>query len=479
LATRIHIGRLTGKALAIAAGRGSVVGAQFAANLLLVRWWTPDQFGTFHEIRVFVGIALLLELGLPTGLLQLGGERDEAVRDLTFNRAVSLSGILGLAALAAFVVAGIVVGGADAAYALPAAGLLVAANVPAAALESVLVVRDRHRAAGTINAITALGSLAGVAAMLVWHPTLTAVYGALAAGSVARLVAYHALSGVTVRPAFAMTRGMARLVRTSLGVSASRLLGLASASVDRIVVMGFFSTGMLGVYVAGAWEVPFMAVFFGAITSAIVPEMSAHWSAGRNSDTLDVWLGAVRRAAWIVLPLFVWAWLWSPELIRVLFTDTYEDAVPVFRAYLAMLPLRVAVYSALLVAIGEVRVLVTGAAIDVIVNVAVSLVLASTIGLVGPAIATAFGTWVQITYYLAFVKHRMAVPLRRLLPWRDVSLAFTLSVGAMALTLAVRGWFTSEATALLASGAAGATLYAALAYPFAGALFVRRSHHAG
>jgi O-antigen/teichoic acid export membrane protein len=274
------------------------------------------------------------------------------------------------------------------------------------------------------------------------------------------------------------TTNALELIRISLGVSATRMFGMVSAWIDRAVVMTFFSASALGVYVAGAWEVPFMAIFFGAITAAIVPEMSDHWGAGRREDALAVWKGAVSRSAWLIFPLWIWALLWAPELIRVLFTTTYGDAVPIFRAYLLMLPLRVAVFGAFLVAIGEVRAMIVGAAIDVAVNLCASVVLATSVGMIGPALATALGTYAQVGYYLVFIRRRLQLTFGEILPWRDLTKAIVVALAVIAPTVAARMWLESDAAVLIVSAAFVGTVFATLAYYGVGGLFVRRSSRA-
>jgi O-antigen/teichoic acid export membrane protein len=469
----LHIGRLTGKALAVAFGRGATVAAQFAVNLLLVRWM-PEQFGQFHELRVFVAIALMLELGLPTGVLQFGAGQSPTDREDMQKRAVSLATMLGLIGFAPFAVMGFLTTDPLLTWAFPAAGLLVAMNIPAGVLESVLVVRERHRTAGIVGALTAVGSLCLVVGALMFHPSISTIYAALAAGALVRLGTYSSLARMSLLGRLGSIHRMGELLRVSLGVSLSRLFGMASAWIDRAVVMVFFSTTTLGVYVAGAWEVPFMAIFFGAISSAIIPDMSEHWSSGRASDALAIWKGAISRTAWFVLPIWVWSMAWAPEIVRVFFTDTFVDAVPVFRAYLLMLPLRVAVYSALLVATGNVRILLVGSIIDVGVNIVASIILAPMIGFVGPALATSLGTWVQICFYIIFATRKLNVSVRYILPWRDLLVTGGIATIIMLPTIAARSLGLSAPILISGSAIVGGSVCAMAAYLISGDLFFRR-----
>ena len=408
----LGFGHLTRKAAAIGFGRMAVVASQFLLNMLLVRWWRPelfgDLFGQFQEVRVAIGLAALLDLGLPLGLLQATAGMADRRRDEVFLHGISLALLCGLAAGVLMAPYGLLASDTIP-FAWPAAGLLIAATIPSAALESVLTVRNLHVRSSVISGAAGLIGLALSAGALLVHPTAETVYLCLAVPAIIRLVALWRLSGLGL-PTIPTVRDIGPLVAMSLRVSGVRLLGMLSMQVDRVVVTAFFSAATLGHYVTGAWEVPFMTVFLGAILAAILPDMSEHWAAERREDMLAIWKGAVSRAAWLVFPVWLWAWIWAPELIAALFTPEYADSVPVFRAYLLVLPLRVASWAAPLIAMDRTRVLLWGAAADVAVNVAASLVLAGAFGWwIGPAVATALGTYVQILVYLTFIRKYVGV----------------------------------------------------------------------
>lgn len=440
----MYIGRLTRKALALGVGRGASVAALFILNIALVRWWTQEEFGQFHQVRLVLSLAALLDLGLPVGLLQATSGMEPDRREEVFRRGVFLSLAVGILTGTGFLVASLLVGNPAIASALPLAGLIIGATIPSAALESVLIVREQHIRASVIGGLSAVGGLVLSVFVLFQHPTLAAVYGALALAALSRLAALWWKSGIRLPAARPAEGSIWSLVGTSLAVSANRLLGMASGSVDRVVIAMFFSAATLGWYVTGAWEVPFMSVFFGAVSSAILPEMSEHWAAGRRTDFLALWKGAATRAAWIVFPLWLWSWVWAPELLRVLFTVAYEDGLPVFRTYLLMLPLRVAIYSTLFIAMNETRLLLVGAALDLVLNLGLSVLLAPLVGPLGPAIAATAVTWVQAAFYLTVARQKVGVSFRAIMSWGDLARALVVATVAVLPTIVVRSWVDSD-----------------------------------
>jgi O-antigen/teichoic acid export membrane protein len=458
----MHAGRLTRKALILGIGRAGVVASTFLVAVLLSRWWPTEMYGEFRQLRLMVYIAALLDLGLPLGLLQATSGLSANDRREAFHRGFSLAFAAGLLVATGMTLYGILFTEGALLAALPFAGIMVAATIPSAALESALVVDDRHVRASVISGSTALAGVAATVVTLILGGEIAAVFACLAGAALLRVAILWHMSGVGL-PALPNAASIP-LAKLGLKVSANQLLGRLSAQIDQVVVISLFSATTFAQYANGAWEVPFMAVFFGAITSAALPEMSDHWKAGRVTDMVGVWHGAMTRAAWIVLPLWVWAWIWAPELIRILFSAKYEAAIPVFRIYLLALPVRVAIFSAILIAAEETRVLLRGAAIDVGVNITLSLVLAMSIGWLGPAIATVAGTLAQVAYYLYALSRRLGIGPVRIVPWMPIiSIAAAASFAVMP-TILLRKLMTGDVMLVIAS-----SLFAAI---IAGGIFL-------
>jgi O-antigen/teichoic acid export membrane protein len=449
----IALGKLTRRAAALSIGRGASVAILFALNIILVRFLDPLEFGRFHEIRIILTFAALLDLGIPVALLQSAAAVEGEQRTRLHRNAMALAIVCGVCAGGISGALGFLPHWNGAAIGLLFAGVLIGANVIASVLESVLIVEEHHGAVATISTGAAILGFAGAWAVLPFLPSVPAVYAALAAAAVLRTATLWKCSGINrVISDFIGFRDGIELIRTSLAVSGHRALGMASGAVDRAVVAAFFSAGTLGWYVTGAWEVPFVSVFFGAIASTILPEMSAHWAADRKQDVLAVWQTAVIFSAGLVFPLWLWSWVWAPELLRVLFTRQYEAGLDVFRIYLLGLPIRVAVYSALLVAIEKPRVLVWGAVIDVALNLGLSVALAASIGPLGPAWATVLATYAQVVFYLFSLRGELPVPALAVLPWKGLFWALAAAGVAVLPTLIVRNYIGSDVLRLVTAG---------------------------
>jgi O-antigen/teichoic acid export membrane protein len=183
--------------------------------------------------------------------------------------------------------------------------------------------------------------------------------------------------------------------------------------------------------------------------------------------------------AWLVLPVWLWAWVWAPELLRVLFTANYEDGLPIFRIYLLVLPLRVAVYSVLFLAMNQTRLLLWGAALDLLLNIALSILLAGMVGPRGPAIATTAVTWLQTLFYLVAAAKAMRIPVTALLPWGDLIRALVAGSVAVLPTLGARWWMEGDLARVAATLGFAAAIVALFlsrkgTSPFRGPATVRR-----
>ena len=113
----------------------------------------------------------------------------------------------------------------------------------------------------------------------------------------------------------------------------------------------------------------------------------------------------------------------APDFLAALYSERYRDSAVFFRIYLCMLPLRVVAYMPTLNALNRNRQVLTGAAGELALNVALALWLMhpDRLGMAGAAWAMVIATWVQVAYYLACIRGGFGVAWRDLLPWRGLA----------------------------------------------------------
>ena len=438
-------GRLTRKIGVVAAGRAAATASIVAVYALVARAWTPEQCGVFGAVWV-VGNALIpvFLLGLPTSLLYFFPRR-RAPR-LLVGQVLLCSAASGLALAGSLwlwgpQVADVLVQDAGiSGHLLPFLPYLFA-MIASGGAEAALVAADREHYLAWLHLATsgALVAGAGGALELGWTPAqVLALFSGL---GVLRLLALCGL----VRLALGGGRwwgweGLGELVRYARPVGFNDAVGSLSRYVDRFVVLHFFAAGAFAEYNFGAVEVP-ISLLLAAVTAVLIPEVSRLFQAGRLGEIRALWQRAVLRLALLVLPLSAFLLAFAGPLIGWLFPE-YDRSAWVFRVYLLVLPLRCAAYNPLLVGMGKARWVLWSSVGDLGCNVGLSLALIGYLQAVrpewaflGPAVATALATYLQVAFLLAAIGWHLRCGWHRLLPWGRL---LRIGVGAGAAALVSR-----------------------------------------
>ena len=236
---------------------------------------------------------------------------------------------------------------------------------------------------------------------------------------------------------------VSELVRYSLPIAANDGVGSLSRSVDRLVVMYFFSTETFGIYHVGAIEVP-VALLLAAATTVLIPEVSRLYSEGRGDAIAALWKGAVGRLALITVPLFFFLFAFAGVIIGMYLPESFARSELVFRLFLLALPLRCAVYNPLLVGMGKAKWALWGGLGDLGVNLTLSVVFVQLLltggrdglAMLGPAAATVMATYLQVGFLLLVIGHHLRRSLWELLPWARLVRVCAVSAAAALAALA-------------------------------------------
>jgi O-antigen/teichoic acid export membrane protein len=234
-------------------------------------------------------------------------------------------------------------------------------------------------------------------------------------------------------------------------------------SVDRFYVSRFFDSEAFAVYSVGCYQLPIVTVVFTSATSVLLGRMAELQKEGRFADMLALWRSATRKMSLVSIPVTVVFAVLAHEFIVGLFTAQYAEAVPIFVAFLLLIPRQAVPYGAVTRAFGLTRYIFYVCLVALAVAVGLSFILVRIVplGLLGPAIGVVAGSWVVAEAQIAKTRQLLGVSYVRLFPWRDLGRMTALALALGAVLLAVHARVTAPPIIVLA---AGCTLYLAAYY---------------
>jgi O-antigen/teichoic acid export membrane protein len=122
----------------------------------------------------------------------------------------------------------------------------------------------------------------------------------------------------------------------------------------------------------------------------------------------------------------------ADSVVHVLYGPAFAGSVPIFRAYLFLVPLRVATYALITQAVGKTGINFTASLVLLAGNAVLAIALVFPLGTLGPAIATPLASAIAAAYYLVRLKSVLALRIADLLPWRLLIANLAVSFAAAA-----------------------------------------------
>ncbi len=217
-------------------------------------------------------------------------------------------------------------------------------------------------------------------------------------------------------------------VAYSFPIGVSSYLGIFGRQIDQYLISIFFSPAQFAVYSRGSLSVPMINDFQYMIHDILMPKYVACFRNGQIEKLLHLFHKATGKAAKIKFPAFCFLFATAPQLIRLLYTNKYDDAIPVLRVYLCLIILTVTVYGAIPRASGKTSCISWSILIAILINIIVSILLLPILGPIGAALGTIFSSSVNF-FCLIFMSCKiLGISVEKFLPWKHLTHLLCISL---------------------------------------------------
>jgi O-antigen/teichoic acid export membrane protein len=227
-------------------------------------------------------------------------------------------------------------------------------------------------------------------------------------------------------------------MRFSLPLAASGMLWLLGREIDKYIISYYLNPADLAVYARGAVEIPLIHILAGTISQIYIPQWVRLFDAGKNKELVNLWHLTIKKIALIMFPLFVLFQLISRDFILLLYSSAYSGSIVIFSIYLFSIPLQFTEYTAIMESTGKTKYISYGYMIQIPLNISLSIVLLAHIGAVGPAIATIISSYLMTAYMLFMLNKVLEYKFRKILPWKELSRTFFLSITTGIIVFVIR-----------------------------------------
>jgi len=424
------------QAVVVSLSRFANYGLLLISPIILVRLLTVVEFGRYREFLVYSGVLTsIAAFSIPNSLLYFV-PADPSRSWQYVRQSVQLTALTSFAVVLCVVIADLATGGTVIGHQLwpVVAYVLVFTNIDF----------WEYLWLATRRPIAVFGYTSGrlVSRMMVvislayfFHHVEIVVRGLIALESV-RLIASAVAWKLVAPKAGTVTPqpgDWRRMLHFCLPTGGSNLLNITNRYAASIFIAKAMGPVALAHYTIGTYVEPIIITLRNSLSDALLPAI-VNRSSRSWDEAVTLWQRGTVIAAILLLPIGCLIERYADTLIVTVFSGTYQAAVPVLRIFLIVLIRECFDFSIALKAINRTRYFLYGDVAAIAVNLTLLVVLVPIWGLVGATSAYVISSWLEGFYLGWFTTKFYNMPVRKLIPWEEMSKVALAAALPLALT---------------------------------------------
>lgn len=241
------------------------------------------------------------------------------------------------------------------------------------------------------------------------------------------------------------------LLSIAIPLGLAGMLSTLECSLDKWIVSVMLSPETYVVFTQGARELPLINTITGAISTVVLVDITKYAKDGDFPAAVALFRKIAEKTSLILLPAMMFLFVTASPVIRLLYTDAYAEAIPVFQIYLLFVPIRTVVFGPLLIALGKSKYILVRSIISLCLDALLSILGVYVLGAAGAALATIFVIYLfNVPSNLYVISKATGIKWTKLLPFRRIGLCILLSIPGAAVCIAARVLFTASLAPLYA-----------------------------
>ena len=200
---------------------------------------------------------------------------------------------------------------------------------------------------------------------------------------------------------------------------------------DKWVILFFLSLTQFAIYFNGSYEIPVYALMLSAVGNIMLVQMSSIKQDSKEKIK-DIFHKSALFLAPIVFSSFCFLVFYYKPFFLFLFSEKYNESVPIFFIAIFIIPVRITNYTSILQVLNKSNLIVRGAILDFITAIILLLIFFPVFKLQGVILSFVISTWVQAGYYLYQTSKLLKIPFSSTLPFMKL---FKILLIAIVVTL--------------------------------------------
>lgn len=181
-------------------------------------------------------------------------------------------------------------------------------------------------------------------------------------------------------------------------------IGIITLNLDKTIVNSLGSLNDFAIYSVGAIEIPLFSMISSSVAQSIFPKLVSFYQEMNFTTAKELWINTTKKISYITYPIILVLMIFAGPLIKIIFTDKYEAAIPIFKTYLLVALWRNNYYGALISASGKTKWITFYSFISFVLNIGLAYLLYQFNGLIGIAYGSLIAATIAATLQLIHEK---------------------------------------------------------------------------
>lgn len=257
----------------------------------------------------------------------------------------------------------------------------------------------------------------------------------------------------------------------SIPMGLATVVGTLNAELDKLVIANYFTTAEYAIFANAAKQLP-VTMLTDSLTAVLLPCIVRLMKEKRSGDVVRVWSNAINISFAVMCLIAGGLFVFAPEVMSIFYSEKYAtpEGVSVFRVYASILLLRFTYWGIVLNATGKTRFVLYSSIASMVLNLIGNVASYYIFGFVGPAISTLIVTVVIAVAQLYFTSKDLGVKMKSIFPWKEMGVKLLQTIVLGGFFWFVRYVLLADITGVVAIltsvglGAVWAVIYILISY---------------
>lgn len=230
------------------------------------------------------------------------------------------------------------------------------------------------------------------------------------------IVVYRITSGFNILLQKSM---IIKILKFSIPLGLATVMGTLHIQLDKLIIGYYFDTKTMAIYTNAARELP-ITLIASSLTAVLMPKLVKLTNNNLIKEAVELW-GKTILISYIFICFFASVLvIFAPELITLMYSEKYLPGIQIFRVYSIVSLLGLTYFGTILNAIGKTKLILYSSILSLLFNVILNFIFYNLFGLIGPALATLVASSLVALFQLYATSIYTKIRLSLIFPWKGL-----------------------------------------------------------